>query len=82
MNLQTISYPNPLSAILEDFFSIRFKPHQVVYTKQAWKLLSPHVKKVKTRMNSNVLRRLLAPLNYVKKAWFLKNLAKKSDFQG
>ena len=25
-----LSYPNPLSGILEDLFSIRFKPHQVV----------------------------------------------------
>jgi len=30
MKLQTLSYPNPLSAILEDFFSIRFKAHQEV----------------------------------------------------
>ena len=30
MNLETLSYPNPLSAILEDFFSIRFKPDQAV----------------------------------------------------
>ena len=29
-NYKPFSYPNPLSAILEDFFSIRFKPHQVV----------------------------------------------------
>ena len=32
MKLHTLRfrYSNPLSAILEDFFSIRFKPHQVV----------------------------------------------------
>ena len=28
--LQALSYPDPLSAILEDFFLIRLKPHQVV----------------------------------------------------
>ena len=28
--LHTLRYKNPLSAILEDLFSIRFKPHQVV----------------------------------------------------
>ena len=32
MKVQTLRYPNPLSAILEDFFSIRFKPYQVVCT--------------------------------------------------
>ena len=30
IKLQTLSYLNMLSAILGDFFSIRFKPHQVV----------------------------------------------------
>ena len=30
MKLQTLSYPNPLFAFLEDFFSIRFKPHHEV----------------------------------------------------
>ena len=30
LKLHTLRYSNPLSAILEDFFSIRFKPHQVV----------------------------------------------------
>ena len=30
MKLHTLRYSNPLSTILEDFFSIRFKPHQVV----------------------------------------------------
>ena len=30
MKLHTLSYSNLLSAILEDFFSIRFKSHQVV----------------------------------------------------
>ena len=30
MKLQTLTYRNPLSAILEDFLSIRFKLHQVV----------------------------------------------------
>ena len=30
MKLHTLRYSNPLSAILEDFLSIRFKPHQVV----------------------------------------------------
>ena len=30
MKLNTLRYWNPLSAILEDFLSIRFKPHQVV----------------------------------------------------
>ena len=30
MKLHTLRYLNPLSAILEDFLSIRFKPHQVV----------------------------------------------------
>ena len=30
MKLHTLKYSNPLSAILEDFLSIRFKPHQVV----------------------------------------------------
>ena len=30
MKIHTLMYSNPLSAILEDFFSIRFKPHQVV----------------------------------------------------
>ena len=30
LTLETLSYPNPLSAILEDFFSIRFKTHQVL----------------------------------------------------
>ena len=33
MKLNTLRYSNPLSAILEDFFSIRFKPHQVVAPK-------------------------------------------------
>ena len=30
LKLHTLRYSNPLSFILEDFFSIRFKPHQVV----------------------------------------------------
>ena len=34
MKLHTLRYSNPLSAILEDFFSIRFKPHQVVLAEQ------------------------------------------------
>ena len=29
MKLHTLRNSNPLSAILEDFLSIRFKPHQV-----------------------------------------------------
>ena len=32
MKLHTLRYSNPLSAILEDFLSIRFKPHQVVHS--------------------------------------------------
>ena len=34
MKLHTLRYSNPLSAILEDFLSIRFKPHQVVSAEQ------------------------------------------------
>ena len=34
MKLHTLRYSNSLSAILEDFFSIRFKPHQVVLSLQ------------------------------------------------
>ena len=36
IKLQTLSYTNPLSSILEDFFSIRFKPHQVVVQKEPY----------------------------------------------
>ena len=55
--LHTLRYTNPLSAILEDFLSIRFKPHQVVGPRRIQIRLSSCQKDEKKILILDFLRR-------------------------